>query len=360
MNPNPYNCTKPGNLFVGYERLRQEIMNGFRNGNSFAVIGGRRCGKTSLLIQLEKDIEKENVSPFHSIPQRFSIQELSATTPEVLFEKMYNLTVKDIQAGRWELCEIGKEYQSFLEHLDKAASPLDVRYGSDWLVIFLIDELDSALINLQDDLFFQNLRHFLMESRFHRHFRIVASGVNDLMQLIHSGSSPLNNLRYKYLSILTSKQATELVKIGFPEEKYDPETLLVLFEMTGRHPFLMQGVLEKLWITNDNWNKQIVKRAAHDFMREHRDFQNWIKAFGPVEHAVYQCLVQAAPYSVAISTLKQKVNISFRDKIDDALTVLSSCGVIDDYDLDEPKIAGTLFRDWYQSKNFNNTLGEVE
>jgi hypothetical protein len=38
---NPYNCTKPGNLFVGYERLRKELLNGFRNGNSYAILGGR-------------------------------------------------------------------------------------------------------------------------------------------------------------------------------------------------------------------------------------------------------------------------------------------------------------------------------
>jgi hypothetical protein len=42
---NPYNSTKPGNLFVGYERLRNQLLNGFRNGNSFAVLGGVAAAK---------------------------------------------------------------------------------------------------------------------------------------------------------------------------------------------------------------------------------------------------------------------------------------------------------------------------
>jgi len=28
---NPYNSTRPGNLFVGYERLRAQLLNGFHN-----------------------------------------------------------------------------------------------------------------------------------------------------------------------------------------------------------------------------------------------------------------------------------------------------------------------------------------
>jgi KaiC/GvpD/RAD55 family RecA-like ATPase len=51
MKLNPYNSTKPGNLFTGYEKLGQRILNGLSNGKSFAVMGGRRCGKTSLLLQ---------------------------------------------------------------------------------------------------------------------------------------------------------------------------------------------------------------------------------------------------------------------------------------------------------------------
>ncbi|NJL59620.1 MAG: hypothetical protein HC887_08230 [Desulfobacteraceae bacterium] len=55
--------------------------------------------------------------------------------------------------------------------MDKAAPKLTQKYGADWLMILMIDELDAALTELADDQFFQNLRNLLMESRFNRHFR---------------------------------------------------------------------------------------------------------------------------------------------------------------------------------------------
>jgi hypothetical protein len=200
---NPYNCTRPGTLFVGYDRLRKELLNGFCNGNSYAILGGRRCGKTSLLLQIEKDTQSGDLAPFTPLPRFLDIQGLGqAATPSSLFQALYSLVVQEIAAPPWTSGELGNEYQTFLAHLNAVSPLLTQCYGTDWLVILLIDELDAAIATLPDDQFFQNLRNLLMISRFHRHFRLVASGVTQMANLISSGSSPLNNLRNKQLSIL--------------------------------------------------------------------------------------------------------------------------------------------------------------
>lgn len=236
---NPYNPAIPGNLFIGYERLRGNILNGFLNGNSFAILGGRRCGKTSLLMQIEKDLGNKRLLPYHPIPARFSLQELGSLTPDILFEKIYNLVIQGIQAAPdWGDSQPDREGQKFLKALDTISPMLNKHYGPDWLIVLLIDELDSAISHLPDDQFFQNIRNLLMESRFHRHFRLVATGVKEMARLISSGSSPLNNLRNQYLGILTSRQAQKLVEIEF-NYKDDSETLHFLFELTGKHPFLL-------------------------------------------------------------------------------------------------------------------------
>jgi len=98
---NPYNPAKPGNLFVGYERLRQQLLNGFLNGNSFALLGGRRIGKTSLLIQIGKDLQAEGLAPFTPLPRFLNIQELGRLTPALLFERIYSLVVEEIEAKSW-------------------------------------------------------------------------------------------------------------------------------------------------------------------------------------------------------------------------------------------------------------------
>lgn len=345
---NPYNCAEPGNLFVGYERLRQELLNGFRNGRSYAVLGGRRCGKTSLLKQLAADLQTTGLAPFTPLPRLLDIQGLDRLSPGLLFHQMYSLMVDSIAAPEFSLQNSDRIYQQFLTAVKAAASLLTQRHGSDWLVIFLIDELDTAITSLPDDQFFQNLRHLLMMSDFHSRFRVVASGVTGMAKLISSGSSPLNNLRNKHLGILTEKQARQLVLYGFPD-RLDRELERTLFQLTGRHPYLLQGLLEKLWDARPDLDKRTLKEASREFLREHHDFERWLESFGPAEHAIYQALADVPESTLHARDIRHKIAPELVPDIDDALTILSYHGVIDDSDPDEPQIAGTMFRDWYHS-----------
>ncbi len=346
---NPYNCTKPGNLFVGYDRLLQQLLNGLRDGNSFALIGGRRCGKTSLLLQLQKELEQTAPQPLRFLPRYLDIQELDQRTCQNLFEQVYSLTVREIVTESQQSMNSEKPYQSFLKAMDQAKPLLNEKYGADWVIVLLVDELDVAVHSLPNDQFFQNLRNLLMISRFHRHFRLVASGVNNLEQLISSGSSPLNNLRAKYLSILKIKPARQLLNAGFPDgfdEDLEPE----LFRMTGRHPYLLQGLLEYLWNNQNHWDKKYLKSYVQEFLKDHNTFDNWLKKFRPTEHAVYQILAKAPDGRMHVKEIKMKLEAALQPQWESALQTLSYHGVIDDSDPDEPEIAGTIFRDWYWDK----------
>ena len=354
---NPYNCAKPGNLFVGYDRLLQQLLNGFCNGNSFALVGGRRCGKTSLLLQLQKKLQEANPEPLRLLPKYLDIQGLDNVTCEILFKTVYSLTVSDIEAEPWPFGISEKPYQDFFRYMDKAKLLLDEKYGPDWLVVLLVDELDAAVNSLPDDHFFQNLRNLLMVSRFHRHFRLVASGVNNMAKLISSGSSPLNNLRAKYLDILTVKQARQLLSFGF-SENFDDDLEQMLFRISGRHPYLLQGLLEKLWISRENLNKNFLKSCVREFLLEHNDFHRWLDAFGPAEHAVYQILSKIPDGYMHVRDIRTSLESVLKPQLEDALLTLSYHGVIDDSDPDEPQINGTMFRDWY--KNNSPVLPEAD
>lgn len=344
----PYNCTKPGNLFVGYERLLQQLLNGFRNDNSFALIGGRRCGKTSLLFQLQKELQKADFEPLRLLPKYLDIQGVGKVTCEILFKTVYSLTVEDTEAEPWQPGNSEEPYQDFLRYMYKAKPFLDKKYGSDWVVALLVDELDAAVNLLPDDQFFQNLRNLLMASTFHRHFRLVASGVNNLSKLISSGSSPLNNLRVKYLNTLTLKQAMQLLYFGFPED-FDDDLEQMLFRITGCHPYLLQGLLEKLWNSKKNLDKNYLKLCVREFLLEHNDFQRWLAAFGPAEHAVYQILSKTPDGYMHLRDIRTNLESTLKPQLDNALQTLSYHGVIDDSEPDEPQIAGTMFRDWYKN-----------
>jgi hypothetical protein len=98
----------------------------------------------------------------------------------------------------------------------------------------------------------------------------------------------------------------------------------------------------------DGMDEQAVDIAARAFLREHHDFGRWLEAFGPAEHAVYQCLSEARGGPLHLRDLRQSIDTSLRSAVDDALSVLSYHGVIDDSEPSRPRIAGTLFQEWYQ------------
>ncbi|MCP4109877.1 MAG: hypothetical protein GY749_30885 [Desulfobacteraceae bacterium] len=336
---NPFNCTKPGNLFVGYSALRQEILEGLYNGHSFAVLGGRRIGKTSFLMQIKDDLIKEDIVHFHPLPRYFDLREVGNATPDILFEKIYNLVIQEIEAPPWENGAPSKEYENFKKHLDNINPILNQKYGADWLIILLVDEMDTIGRSLPDDQFFFYLRNFLMQSQFHRHFRIVATGMKELERLIDD-SSPLNFFRNFYLGILKDEDARKLLSFGFTD-KHDTD---FLFELTGKHPFLLQGILEKLWTDKTEWNKENIIRTGRNFLKEHSDFQRWMDAFSTLERTVYRCLAESLAGSMHVHDIAEKIDAG---EIEDALIVLSYHGVIDDSDQNRPAISGTLFRDWF-------------
>ena len=147
------------------------------------------------------------------------------------------------------------------------------KYGRKWLVVLLIDELDSAIGRLPNDMFFQNIRNLPMVSRFKLHFRFVASGVTNLTGLISSRSSPLNNLARKALAVMSYSEAQELVRLVFGAN-LPPDTETQVFRLTGRHPYLLQGLLERVDLEKA-LNANVLECAVRKFLKETSTFHKW-------------------------------------------------------------------------------------
>ena len=343
---NPYNCTRPGNLFVGYEALLRELRVDLCNGKSFAVLGGRRCGKTSLLLQIGKELRSADLPHRGAVPCFVDIQSLGEVTSGGLFKAFYEQIVQGLDTPVFPRAESGTEYQHFLRMLDLAKPMVERAHGANWLAVLLVDELDAAVSKLPNDQFFQNLRNLLMVSRFNDHLRMVASGVKEMARLISSGSSPLNNLCHIYLRILTEEEASRLIAYGFPEG-ISQETRVALEGATGRHPYLMQGLLEKLRKHAGPPDQAAVKRAADEWLREHKDFRRWFDGFGPGERAVYGLLAGAPNNTLRCEQIRRQLKPELIKEQEEGLTTLSFHGLIDDTDPELPRVEGTMFRDWF-------------
>jgi TIR domain len=352
MSANPFNSTKPQNLFVGREMLLDELIDGFNAGRSFAILGGRRCGKTSLLLALMSRIGSDLRPSFGPVPRYLDMQALSQPSAEDLFEQIYGLAVEELSAPEWKASPSGKEYQNFLKHMDGVAELLRGKYGSKWLVLLLIDELDSAIDRLPNDTFFQNLRNLLMVSRLSSHFRIVATGVADLTRLISSGSSPLNNLVRKTVGIFSATEAKELLRMGLGHD-LAPAVENLVMELTGRHPYLIQGLFEGIRVDREI-DQFVIASSAQKFLRESSTFDRWMQAFGDAERIVYGALSAAPEGRLSINELKMELDAPARRELRRALLVLSFHGVIDDSNPNAIGIAGTMFRDCFREQLGDN------
>ena len=346
---NPYNATKPGHLFAGYEQTMQHMLQGLADGSSYAVIGGRRAGKTSFLMKLESEIIND------AIPGKTAwvVKDSALALPgkidrEFLFKRLYSKLSEGWEAPDWQCDDSDEAYDCFLE-LTKNLAARFMEKSPNWLVVLILDELDAIKQKLgDDDAYFTNLRHLLMESPFKGQIRLVASGVRAMEALIGSGSSPLNNLISKPLSILSEGQARRLIRKGFADG-IDSETEML--KVTGRHPYLMQAILQRCWsATNGNGanvNRALIQQSCQQYLREHDDFKRWVKHFTEYDHRVYYSLSQGPEDGLELSELRKQSNLGFGIGIDDIIKTFSYHGIVDDEIQDQPRIAGTLFRGWY-------------
>jgi predicted nucleotide-binding protein len=325
---NPYDCSSPGTLFTGYEKTRRRMIRGLKNGNSYAVLGGRRCGKTSFLLQLEIDLTLEGAAPYTLLPRLLDMQAIVPRSPADFFGAMFSMTLGEFGAPPGEI----RNYQSFLSQIDQSLAFMDKKYGENWVVILLIDELESAMERLPDSECLENLRNLLTVSRHRRHFRAVIGGIFSPAEMTAKGS-PLNNLNPEYLAVLGREQIGGLVAVGFPGGLC-PQLEGTLLELTGGHPYMLQGILGYLHDSGETTGASM-QASARRFVRD-RDgtFRNWLATFRAEGCLLYQ--------GMADGTLRDVPNSN-------ALAILSYHGVIDESGEAGPRVASKIFRDWFRA-----------
>ena len=343
---NPYNPVLPGNLFCGFDKELQRMLRQLRDGQSLAVIGGRRCGKTSLLMQLEQRIAAQGLAGYAARPLRHSLQAEGALSAAELLGRIFQWAAADCDRP-WTPPPEGQAYRGFLAQLAAAYEAIVARHGADWLLVLLLDEFDVAAQRLPDDEFFGNLRHLLMESDFRQHFRLVASGASGMGSLIVDGS-PLNCLMQHTLRLFKPKEARQLLAAGFGEDGEDFRHRL--FELTGRHPYLMQGLLNALWYEQrDEIDASDLRLAAETFLRERgdSDLRVWLDKFDKADHALLQLLAERPNCADSPQQLRQRMPADCRGQFNEARRKLSFHGLLDNEDTAEIRLSGSLFRDWY-------------
>lgn len=356
---NPYNCIAPGNLFVGRQQMRNKIINKLHNNKLYVIIGARHCGKTSFLKQIKNDLLENNSLSIRFIPCLFSTDEFNVLTTAKFYQKIYEVTTQNTDAPDWVAVENGYEYDGFLKQMRKARESIQKKIAKEFAIVLLIDEMDAAIDDLKKDRLFKNLRHFLTESDLCDDFRLVASGMQYMNTLINDDTSWFHIWDREYLHPLSFDSAKQLIRIGL-KDKVNANVESMILELTGRHPFLMQGLCEKIYENSAcRLDKERLTQISKEFLNRHGNncFRNWVNNFSFNDHTVYQYIANSADGTLPSLTLNDMLPLTNKE-IDDSLKTLGYHGVIDDTDINIKRIGATMFRDWYREwyKNNANTV----
>lgn len=248
-------CT---DIFVGREKLVREIL--LDSSVGYAIAGGRRIGKTSLLFKIQSEIKNEKkiyskkYHPLYIDCSNFkSFQQLMSNIMRTLFPSYFiHQSVPDINF-------------TFNQILGRATSIMGEK------LFLLLDEMDPLVKlakekNEDTDIFFNSIRAETNNGR----LKFVISGFREISEMVKDSNHPFYNLCEKIrLGVLDKKETGELIslplfKLGIslsPKEKI----ISRLYDFTGGHPSMVQFIARRLFQNRKSNNISL------------KDFENAIK-----------------------------------------------------------------------------------
>ncbi|CAN2042060.1 conserved hypothetical protein [Candidatus Magnetomoraceae bacterium gMMP-15] len=265
-------------MFVGRSELIREILGGAQN--SYAIAGGRRIGKTSLLIKLQTEAKtQKEYRPFLLDCSNFSsIQELINEIIRRLFPHYYQ--------GQKRVDNF-----TFDEILER------VKNLEEKKLFLLLDEIDPLIKKAKDKSkdavkFFSSIRGESNKNK----VKLVISGFRMVMEMIDDNEHPLYNLcERKRLCALEHRDMKELISIPFLKMginlKPEQEVLTKIYDFTAGHPSIVQYIAKQLFqirkgniITLNDLNKVIKGDDLIDFI-----YDNFVMNTSPLERLI--CLL---------------------------------------------------------------------
>ncbi|MEM4675366.1 MAG: AAA family ATPase [Nitrososphaerota archaeon] len=347
-NRNPYHPIRINpHLFYGADRQEMifEIVSGLKRGESFAVVGGRRLGKTTLLRRLKLEIEHTapNILPIYvdvqALPYVYSALEVFDWLKYQVIAQVGITLEGSIQSypPRW-----------IVEILNRTG------YHK---IVLIVDEFDAFRSYPWSDTLFNNFRALIQNMPgISDKFGIVVAGART-MDVLHEGfGSPLANvLTWRYLSVLLKEDALRL--ICEPVNEQFPATISTrVWEMSGGHPYIIQFIMYHLC---ENYGQghleNILEHIEEKFVGENEILlkQLWFDHLEEPERRVFRALQHEG--AMTLDALITRLGIK-RGVVQKYLKILSFVGVVrKEGDLYTP--AGSLLDRWIKENDFETDPG---
>ncbi len=356
--------------FFGREQLLRSLSTRLLQGRSFALCGGPRTGRTSMLMQLEALIAERR----HREPQapklimvRVDVAKIGAGRAPQLFPAMWEhltIAVRDPHLGgappplatakvRFDARE--RLTETYLEASRSLWQPL-VGTPAWCRYVLMLDNIDS-LLNYEHAHEVHALDALLRTRESEAPQAIVLTGGRLLREQLLDRRAPLHSARAVPLGILRQSEAVAVLRTGLSE--LDAEGITMMLGTTGRHPYLLQRIGAELEQQQGGFDVlEATRQASHDAMQLFEgiwaafDFGRHVSyrgAYAAPEHALMQLLVDA-PQGVTIDHAERTLGIRPMREHAEFLELVGVAEHVLHQDVPTWVAPNQLWNSWYQRR----------
>jgi hypothetical protein len=369
-NPFNFNNPTPPAKFLGRWDLVDEIAKDLcaAQGNSHAIIAGRRCGKTSLLHALQDKLLKhlaetgsgewhilpvlldvmslENKSPFHVY--RGLVRELCLLTTEDKYAFAGPIFPLNLDAALIDRCYGANappsrlsEFKKILGHIVGEARG---QYGP-LRFVFLFDEVEAISEKDWANELFGNLRSLTTSPTTSAHIRLVMAGSQRFLRAQRRPGSPiLNMFKRHYLQAFSDDTVCELIAWG---GEFPALIIQEVIALSGGHPYIAQFLMHHLWNKRETAAVEDVRAIGRRMCMQQVDIlSGWCEAVGHSGRHVFRAIAKAAEWSSPKAIRKAVSDPGV--EVDEGLTALLYHNLIVQHSKGyEHRCGSELFRQWF-------------
>lgn len=257
---NPFTFGNPvhNQSFINREHELRRIIDRIMIGQSIAIVGDPRTGKTSLLHNLQ---DKKLIDRHYQRDNKFIwvyIDGQMLKTHEEFWSHILKFTLENVeQQGKGNSLLLNEAYKICKKEnfgafaLERFFSSL---YKSNYRLIILLDELDYLLQNqlFENSGFLGILRSIASRSR--GGFVIITASRKSLFELtrdIDAAGSPFFNI-FNEMVLGPFSDAAAYKLLSPAKKRFTKQDISFIMQISGGHPYLLQAAAYAMWDYYDN------------------------------------------------------------------------------------------------------------
>lgn len=368
--PNPYNYNLPVEpaMFFGRQPDLDNLIRCVTGtpGDSAALVGGRRMGKTSLLEAVKRLLdaqEEDNTTNLLPLPifLDFTGEGIDSTAG------FFRAVAEKVETSLAELLPTPPE-PFYLENRQPPA-PAFAKQLAAWekavrqahqrqlRLVLLLDECEQIVRQPWAAELHGALRYLLVGQQTRSLLKVVMAGSHQFLVQVQQHGSPLRNvLVYHRLAVL-DREAVQALAERPSGVTVAAEVLAALVQHGGGHPFLSQYLLYYLAEQGlaQATASDVAARSA-DFPHERSDFWDWSLGLGDAGRQVYNVLAQATgPLSeTAVRSAIQPPTPNLSQALDALCYHGLVCRQGDSYE-----VTAEMFRAWFLVNGITNLAEQL-